>query len=496
MGSVEAFVVANPWLHTAASVALVVLGCLLGLQWGQGRRLRRRLAGMQRELDASRQRDALTGMLRREEFELALALAAQRADEAQQPLALLYINLDGFGSVNEIHGHAEGDALLLAAAERLGTAIQQHLAARVAGDEFVVLCEGDLAQGRALAQRLLAVLSRPFEVQGQPLTLGASIGVASYPEHGAHSRLLVHSGLAMRAAKASGGGALAVYDRAMDIDHRGQAQLRQDLRLAIERRQFELVFQPKIDACTLQVTAAEALLRWNHPQRGVVSPAMFIPLAERHGLIVEIGQWVIDEACRQAASWRDKGLRMRVAVNLSGVQLRHEDLVSRIERALARHGLRPERFTCEITESVAMEDTAATQRAFDGLRRAGLHVSIDDFGTGYSSLASLRKLPAAELKIDRDFVADLEHSQDARSITQAIVQMAHSLGLRVVAEGVETAGQRDLLVAMGVDELQGFLFSRPLSAMALGMWAQDDRPEQRIGFRDSLFEATAPGALG
>ena len=281
----------------------------------------------------------------------------------------------------------------------------------------------------------------------------------------------------------------------MDIDHRELALLRHDLRQAVERRQFELVFQPKIDAKSLQITAAEALLRWNHPTRGVISPALFIPLAERHGLIIAIGNWVIEEACRQAAHWRDQGLRMRVAVNISGAQLRQEDLVRRIGESLHRHGLRPERFTCEITESVAMEDTLATQQAFEALRGAGVHVSIDDFGTGYSSLASLRKLPAAELKIDRAFVADLEHSADARAIAQAIVQMAHALGLRVVAEGVETTAQRDRLVALGCDELQGFLFAKPMSATALGLWADQDDAGARPAFRDSLFAETAATPL-
>ena len=281
----------------------------------------------------------------------------------------------------------------------------------------------------------------------------------------------------------------------MGVDMREQAQILSDLRVAVERRQLELVYQPKIDARSLQVTAAEALLRWHHPQRGVVSPAVFIPVAERHGLIGAIGDWVIEEACRQAAEWRTMGLRMRVAVNLSGYQMRQHDLVDRIEQSLARHRIVPSRFTCEITESVAMEDTRITQQAFERLGRAGVHVSIDDFGTGYSSLASLRRLPAAELKIDRAFVSDLASSADARSITSAIVQMAHTLELRVVAEGVETEAQRDLLVAMGCDELQGFLFAKPMSAKSLALWASDEEPEEDGMFRASLFEETAAAPL-
>jgi EAL domain-containing protein (putative c-di-GMP-specific phosphodiesterase class I) len=278
----------------------------------------------------------------------------------------------------------------------------------------------------------------------------------------------------------------------MGVDMRQQAELLRDLRRAIELGQLQLVYQPKIDAASLQVTAAEALLRWHHPTRGVVSPGVFVPLAERHGLITDIGRWVIEEACRQAAEWRKLGLHMRVAVNISGYQLRQDDLVDSIEKVLRKHGVAPGRFTCEITETVAMEDTRVTRAAFDRLRAAGVHVSIDDFGTGHSSLASLRRLPAAELKIDRAFVTDLASSDEARSIAVAVVQMAHSLDMRVVAEGVETERQRDLLVEIGCDELQGYLFAKPMSATALGIWASGEHGPSAVGFRDSLFKETAP----
>jgi EAL domain-containing protein (putative c-di-GMP-specific phosphodiesterase class I) len=216
---------------------------------------------------------------------------------------------------------------------------------------------------------------------------------------------------------------------------------------------------------------------------------VFVPLAERHGLIVPIGRWVIEEACRQSAEWRQLGLHMRVAVNISGYQLRQDDLVEHLGAVLHRHGVAPGRFTCEITESVAMEDTRVTRAAFERLRASGVHVSIDDFGTGHSSLATLRRLPAAELKIDRAFVTDLATSDEARSIAIAVVQMAHSLDMRVVAEGVETERQRDLLVEIGCDELQGFLFAKPMSARSLAMWAtDDDNGPGSLGFRESLFK--------
>ena len=240
----------------------------------------------------------------------------------------------------------------------------------------------------------------------------------------------------------------------------------------------------------MQVTSAEALLRWKHPERGFVSPTIFIPLAERHGLIGGIGNWVIEEACRHAAQWRRRGLRMRVAVNISGYQMREPDLVDRIEVAIKKNNIRPERFTCEMTESVAMEDTVVTKQTFEKMRTLGLHVSIDDFGTGYSSLAALRKLPAEQLKIDRAFVMDLEDSAEARSIVLSIINLAQSLELKVVAEGVETLSQCQLLIEMGCHELQGYLFSQPIPADDLERLALDEGRIKDILFRPSLYQDT------
>ena len=223
----------------------------------------------------------------------------------------------------------------------------------------------------------------------------------------------------------------------------------------------------------------------------MIGPATFIPVAERFGLIGSLGNWVIEDACRQSRAWRDKGLRMRVAINLSAFQMRQDDLVERITTALARHRIDPSLLTCEITESVAMEDTKATQTTFRRLGETGVHLSIDDFGTGYSSLAYLRKLPAEELKIDRSFVMDLETSADARAVVDAVIHLAHALGLKVVAEGVETERQREVLTQLGCDELQGFLFAKPMSARALLLWASDDR-ERVTAFKPSLFGQTRP----
>ncbi|MFT3819849.1 MAG: bifunctional diguanylate cyclase/phosphodiesterase [Rubrivivax sp.] len=432
--------------------------------------------------------DAVSGLGLRAAFDAALDLAARQCDGTDGSLVVLYVDLDNLRLINDAYGHAVGDLVLGAVARLLKAAVPAMIAAtRVAGDEFLVALYGDRAAGQVAAQRLQADLKRGISVVGRELSLSASIGIARYPHHGARSRLPLQAAAAMRSVKHVGGGAHAEFEPAMSVDLRQEAELLLDLRKALGHGALQLVYQPKIDARSLQVTAAEALLRWQDSRRGLVSPSLFVPLAERHGLMVEIGRWVIEEACRQAGAWRGQGLRMRVAVNISGHQLRHDGWVEHLCENLSRHKVQPSRFTCEITESVAMENTQVTRQAFERLRSAGVHVSIDDFGTGHSSLAMLLKLPAAELKIDRAFVTDLEASADARSIAEAIIRLGHQLAMRVVAEGVETEAQRDCLVAMGCDELQGFLFARPMSPTALGIWAGEEPGPRSLAFRASLF---------
>lgn len=439
--------------------------------------------------------DPLTGLQTRASFEEVLDLACRDAQASGRSFSLLYIGLDGMRSVNDLQGHAGGDAVLAATGRRLLELTSHSACARIASDEFAVLAAGDGEAGRRAARLVVEALGQAHRVGSQELKLTASVGVARHPEHGTRQQLLQRAAIAMRSVKLAGGGSWAEYHAKMTESVREKLELARELQRAIQDRQLELVYQPKVDARSLEITAAEALLRWNHPVKGVVSPELFIPVAERHGLIGAIGDWVLDEAIRQAAQWRDKGLRMRVAINVSGFQMRQDDFVERLARGLAQHDLRAERFTCEITETLAMEDTAVTQRAFARLGEIGAHVSIDDFGTGHSSLAALRRLPAAELKIDSAFVTDLATSADARTIVQAIVQMAHTLELRVVAEGVETSEQRDLLVALGCDELQGFFFAKPMSAAELELWAIYDDGPGDIRFRDSLFAETAPATL-
>ena len=441
--------------------------------------------------------DAVTGLPARGAFEDLMDEAAHRCDRTGGLLGVIYLGLDNFRLVNEAYGHAAGDVLLAQVPARLRAAVPDAIAmTRNAGDEFIVALSGGREPAQRAATRLRDQLRASFRVDGHDVVLDVSMGIALYPQHGSRPRLLVHAATAMRAVKQAGGGAFAEFEPAMGVDMREQADLLRDLRLALARGALKLVYQPKIDAHSLQVTAAEALLRWHDEQRGVVSPAVFIPVAEKHGLIGEIGRWVIEEATRQAGTWRDQGLRMRVAVNISGHQMRQDDLVDHLCACLKQHGIPPSRFTCEITETVAMEDTRVTREAFERLRQAGVHVSIDDFGTGFSSLAMLRRLPAAELKIDRAFVTDLETSPEARSIAAAIVKMAHTLDLRVVAEGVETEDQRDWLVELGCDELQGYLFAKPMPPEVLAIWAAGESGPSPVSFRDSLFKETAPQGMG
>jgi diguanylate cyclase len=436
-------------------------------------------------------RDLLTGLPDRATFDLDLDRFAQEADRHEGAVCVLCLGIDNFPLLNDTYGHDCGDAVLRETGVRLAAiGGARSTAARLGGTEFLLAVPGNLEYGRRLATTLLARLSQAIEVDVHQLHIGCSIGIACYPRHGARPLLVSHAAMAMRAARQAGGGAHAEFETQMGDDQRDQAELARDLRLAIDRKQLVLYYQPKVDARSLQITAAEALLRWQHPTRGIVSPEVFIPIAERHGLIGSIGNWVLDEATRQAAVWRDRGLRMRVAINVSGYQIRQDDFIDRLGHALESNRLVPSRFTCEITETVAMEDTLVTQRAFERLGQLGVHVSIDDFGTGHSSLAVLRRLPTAELKIDRAFVTDLGRSADALAVARAIVQLAHSLDLRVVAEGVETADQRDHLLALGCDELQGFLFARPMPAAALDVWASDEDDTDHPEFRASLFRET------
>jgi len=440
--------------------------------------------------------DPLTGLPNRLLFEDRLNHALQRnqrLDEQHhaEKIAVLFVDIDGFKPVNDSFGHAAGDLVLKEMAQRLqATARESDTVARLGGDEFVLLMEdlGDLADAVMLARRVVEVLAQPAEIAERQVRVSGSVGIVVYPDHGHKDKLVINADAAMYAAKRAGGNTYALFEAHMDAGALEQLSLQNDLRHAIEQGQLQLHYQPKIDGKSAKIRGVEALLRWKHPERGMVSPMVFIPIAERFGLINSLGNWVIDEACRQMQAWSDEGLRMRVAINLSVHQLREDGLVERIRDALHRHAIEPSNLLCEITESAAMEDIKGTQRTFEGLAGIGVFLSIDDFGTGYSSLSYLRQLPARQLKIDRSFVADLEASNDARSIVRAVVHLAHALGLHVVAEGVETAGQRDILREMTCDELQGYFFARPMPADVLLAWSLGQKPTGAVDFSPSVMD--------
>jgi len=482
-------------LLVALALALLALGFGL-LYWRQRRHGQRLAASLERlttRFDETQVQE-LPGIVNRAQFDEALDAAVAECDQGRGELTVMFMNIDNFNTVNDSHGYEAGDAVIAAIADRVthsaGAAVT---VARMGADEFLLLVPKDVRAAGALAMKLVREVAQPMRVAGrQQVTLGCSIGLASYPRDGARPRLVGHASSAMRCVKLAGGSDYMVFEPRMAADTRDQAELLHDLRHAVANGELELYYQPKLRANGLRVSSAEALLRWHHPVRGLVSPDVFIPIAERYGLIRAIGHWVIEEACRQAAEWRDSGLRMRVAINVSASQLRADDFVDRLAAVLKSHRLKPGRFTCEITESVAMEDTQATQRAFERLRHAGVRVSIDDFGVGQASLSYLRRLPAAELKIDGSFVRDLDQCAEARSIIEAVVRLAHALKLRVVAEGVETEAQAELLIQLGCDELQGYLFAKPMPARAVMVWARDQADQPRPAVIDSLFRDTAP----
>jgi diguanylate cyclase (GGDEF)-like protein len=424
-------------------------------------------------------RDPLTNLPNRLLFEKRLSQALKRLALAVGQgreggkVVVLFIDLDGFKPVNDTLGHSIGDLVLKEVAARLRSSVRAgDVVARIGGDEFIILmeCETALVDPVIAARRIVESITATIPGSGRPIQISCSIGIAVYPEHGPKERLVAHADAAMYEAKRAGGNTWAYFEDRMEGTNPQLLGLQNDLRSAIERGQLELHYQPKVDGRTGETHGVEALLRWLHPTHGMIGPVIFIPLAERFGLIGKLGNWVIDEACAQVERWALDGVRMNVAINLSVHQLREADLVERIERALVRHHMDANQLLCEITESVAMGDVKATQVAFSGLARIGVLLSIDDFGTGYSSLSYLRRLPARQLKIDRSFVMDLETSSDARAIVSAVVHLAHDLGLGVVAEGVETAGQRDVLVGLDCDELQGFLFAKPMRSDAVLAW--------------------------
>jgi diguanylate cyclase (GGDEF)-like protein len=413
--------------------------------------------------------DALTGLPNRTLFaELACsAVASARRDGSQ--LALLFVDLDRFKAVNDAFGHPGGDHLLRELATRLQATLREaDVVCRHSGDEFLVLLHS--VRGREVvattADRLLQALEAPVDIDGREAAVTASIGIAIFPDDAAdHETLVRHADTAMYVAKRLGRDRHSFFREEFDEQLKATQALERELEVALAQDQFELHYQPQVGAADGITAGCEALIRWRHPERGLVPPGSFISAAEHCGLIADIGAWTLRTACRQIAVWKAAGVPFgSVAVNVSVLEFRSRRLLDTLASAMAEHGVQAHELELEITESVLMTDTDSAQRILSRLREMQMPLAVDDFGTGYSSLAYLKKLRPSKLKIDRSFVRDIEDDPDDRVIVQAIVSLAHSLGIRVVAEGVETEGQRAFLRGIGCELIQGYLVSRPQPA--------------------------------
>ncbi|WP_271959230.1 putative bifunctional diguanylate cyclase/phosphodiesterase [Pseudomonas aeruginosa] len=415
--------------------------------------------------------DELTGLANRRLFRERLHEAAQRARQEEGGLALLLIDLDRFKLLNDSLGHEVADQLLREMAQRLRrTAPEANTLARLAGDEFAILLDGGTGTAALsrLAERLLVQLRQPVSVLGHELILGASLGISLFSEQAREiSVLMSQANLAMQHAKQLGGNTFQFFRDNLQDSTLERLRLETRLRKAVEEGQLDVHYQPKLCLASARPDSVEALVRWHHPEEGMIPPSTFIGLAEECGLIGEIGEFVLRRACLQAAEWSQRGLNLRVSVNLSVHQLRQGDLLDVVRSALADSGLPAAQLELELTESQWLDALDSVLATFRQLREMGVKLSVDDFGTGYSSLSYLKRLPLDYLKIDQSFVRDLTQNSEDAAIIRAIIAMAHSLDLKVVAEGVETIEQRDFLVAQRCDELQGYLIGRPLPAHAL-----------------------------
>ena len=424
-------------------------------------------ADRERRLVERANRDGLTGLANRSG--LYEAIDSMLAGGDTVAFSVLFLDLDNFKDINDSLGHHVGDDLLRTVARRLVEhAPVGTLIARPGGDEFVLVVRGSDEATFELAASVREELVRPIDLDGRKVVIGPSIGIAHHPSHGANALdLMRRADLAMFSAKTRGGGAIARFDPSMDARVAERSALLADLRQAVERREFEVHYQPRIHVRSNTVKCAEALLRWRCPGRGFVPPSTFIPLLEETGLIDQVGLWVIDQAAAQLNRWRSQQVRLEsIAVNLSTRQLQADDLPTAIAGVLARHGLRPANLELEVTESIFMGDKSTAVRALEELHRSGVRIALDDFGTGYSSLSYLHKLPIELIKVDRSFVSELGQRDSALALTRSIVVLARALGMRVVAEGVETEGQLEILAQLGCDELQGWLYSPALDPEA------------------------------
>ncbi len=459
-------------LATYAGLTLAVALCSLALAYALVASMRNKVRKAEDHLHFLAHVDSVTSLPNRHEFNERLSFALEQADRSEATVGLLLLDLDNFKVVNDTLGHDCGDILLKLVAERLLETLRStDIICRIGGDEFVIIVEPSAGHTEVeeVARKILAALGAPFALDRHQLYISASIGVSLYPRDAADARTLTRSAdTAMYHAKNNGKNGFEVFQPAMEERAQKRLKLEANLRRALDRGELELHYQPQIDLRSGRVVGVEALARWHCAELGQVSPAEFIPVAEESGIIVALGRWVLQSACRQAADWRDAGLLdtiEHVAVNLSARQTRDEGLMDDIQAILLETGLPARLLELEITEGVLMENVNANLDLLHSFQAAGIHLSIDDFGTGYSSMSYLKRFPIDQLKIDRSFVHDVPG--DGEAIATAIIAMAHSLDLTVVAEGVENAAQLEFLRNAGCDIMQGFYFARPMPVAEL-----------------------------
>ncbi len=426
--------------------------------------------------------DALTGLPNRLLLFERVQHAIDGAERSEQRFAVYFIDLDGFKAINDSLGHAVGDALLKELAQRLRQCVRKEdTVARLGGDEFVVLVDHlpDAGMAGHIAEKLFECFQADFLSEHAGMRISPSIGIALFPDDGASpDELLSHADAAMYEVKTSGRNNYRFFEGSMNTSTRRAIEIQRSLPAALRNREFFLLFQPKFDCNSKRIRGAEALLRWLHPQLGLISPAEFIPIAERSGQISGIGHWVIEQVCRQLQEWGAAGLKAtRIAVNLSQIQLRSPQLVDDIVAVAARHHVAPHMLMFEITETVAMQNAEETMRTIEKLQRAGFELAIDDFGTGYSSLSYLQRFGVQQMKVDQSFISNLTDTAKGRTIVAAIIRLAHSLNMEVVAEGVETPAQLALLQELHCDQTQGFLLGRPMPGSEFIALLNEDRPD-------------------
>lgn len=442
----------------SAATALFVLGAIFMEFY------KRRVA----ERESIEQTDPLTRLHNRHALQKQLPRQIADAKANNKTLHIALVDIDAFKLVNHTHGHATGDEVLVTAARRIEECLRQHdMVIRVGGDEYMVILSGANGSVASIMDRIIKKLNVPMVTGSDSVTVSASVGLAEYVDGETVETLLSRADAARQHAKRDGRNTWRAFSPDMDGERLAAAETHKGLRRAFERDEFRLYYQPKFRSGTREIVGVEALIRWKDPSRGLRMPGEFIEIAERTGLIAALGDWVLNEACRQIGCWMKQGWLVPVSINLSALQVRNVSIAGKVKEALAQHDVNAGTLTLEITESVAIEDPQQAMKVFQSLRDCGVSISIDDFGTGYSSLAYLRDFPAGELKIDKAFVRDIATNRQALELVKAIVAMGHALGMLVVAEGVEDEITTQLLEDLGCDVLQGYFFGVPMTASEL-----------------------------